>query len=82
MNNDAAILIVDDEREHADVLVEALEKQCAKAIAVYSAADALDIISKEDFDLVITDLNLRSEINGIDILGQAKQRNPGTNVRI
>lgn len=80
MNTDAAILIIDDERQHADVLVEALEKQCAKAVAVYTAEDALDLINSENFDLIITDLNLRSDTNGIDILIHAKQKNPSTEV--
>ena len=57
MNTDAVILIVDDEKDHADVLVEALEKQCAKAIAAYSADEAIELIESENFDLVITDLN-------------------------
>jgi DNA-binding NtrC family response regulator len=68
MNNDATILVVDDEKAHADVLVEALEKQCRRAFAVYTAEDALDAIASEKIDLIITDLNLRADINGIDIL--------------
>lgn len=80
MSKDAIILIVDDEKEHADVLVEALEKQCARAIAAYTAEDALEIIENQDIDLVITDLNLRSDTNGIDILNHAKEHNPATAV--
>ena len=44
MSKDAVILVVDDEREHADGIAEALEKNCAKAIAVYNAKDALEIL--------------------------------------
>ncbi len=80
MNKNAVILIVDDEKNHADVLVEAFEKRCAKAIASYSAADAAEIIETQDIDLVITDLNLKSDINGIDILHKAKTKNPHTQV--
>ncbi|MHC5061211.1 MAG: sigma-54-dependent transcriptional regulator [Planctomycetota bacterium] len=80
MNKDAVILIVDDEKDHADVLVEALEKQCAKAVAAYSAARAIELIDSRDFDLVITDLNLRSDINGIDILDRLKKKNIATPV--
>jgi two-component system response regulator HydG len=80
MSTDAVILIVDDEKDHADVLVEALEKQCGRAIAAYSAAEALEVIDKENFDLVITDLNLRADINGIDILEEVKAKNAMTPV--
>jgi len=38
------ILVVDDERDHADGIVESLEKQCDKAIAVYSGKDATEVI--------------------------------------
>jgi len=80
MNTDAVILIVDDEKEHADVLVEALEKQCAKAVAAYSADEAVELIESENFDLVITDLNLRADINGIDILDKVKAKSIATPV--
>jgi len=80
MSTDAVILIVDDEKDHADVLVEALEKQCGRAIAAYSAEEALGAIDKENFDLVITDLNLRADINGIDILQEVKAKNAMTPV--
>ena len=50
------ILIVDDEREHADGIAEALEKFCTKAIAVYNGKDALEIVRNRQIDIVITDL--------------------------
>jgi two-component system response regulator HydG len=74
------ILIIDDEKEHADVLVEALQNQCEKAIPVYSATEALDALQGQKVDLVITDLNLRSDTNGIDILNNVKKQNPATPV--
>ncbi len=80
MSSDAIILIVDDEKEHADVLVEALAKQCKQAIAVYNSADAIDVLQNQQIDLVITDLNLGDEINGIDILNEAKSCNRQTAV--
>ncbi|MCK4998630.1 MAG: response regulator, partial [Anaerohalosphaera sp.] len=80
MNSDAVILIVDDEKEHADVLAEALEKHCAKAISVYGAAEAMDIISNQKIDIVVTDINLGSDENGIDILRHAKASDSSTAV--
>ena len=48
------ILVVDDEKDHADVLVEALHRQ-GSAVAAYSADDALRQIDRRRFDLVIAD---------------------------
>jgi DNA-binding NtrC family response regulator len=79
-NNDSVILVVDDEKDHADVLVEALEKQCGQALCAYTADEAIEAIDNNDIDLVITDLNLGSTVNGIDILKHARERNPSTAV--
>lgn len=73
-------MIVDDEKHHADVLVEALEKQCARAFAVYDSDAAVAAIENEQIDLVITDLNLRSDINGIDLLKRIKEHDSSTQV--
>ena len=80
MNPDPTVLVVDDERGHADVLAEALEKVCPNAIAVYTGKDAMEIIRSKDVEVVVTDLNLGSDINGIDILNQAKEHNPAVEV--
>ena len=79
-NFHATVLVVDDEREHADVLAEALEKVCSGTIAVYTGADALEIIKNRDIEVVVTDLNLGGDINGLDVLNQAKEYNPATEV--
>ncbi len=80
MSTDAVILVVDDERDHADGIVEALEKQCAKAIAVYSSKDALEILREQTVDVVVTDLKLGGDIDGLAILKEAKRNNDKTEV--
>jgi two-component system response regulator HydG len=79
-DRDMVILVVDDERDHADGLVEAVEKYCSKAIAVYTGKDAVEMIHTEKIDIVITDLNLRGDIDGLAILAEAKNFNPQTQV--
>ncbi|MBN1974042.1 MAG: sigma-54-dependent Fis family transcriptional regulator [Sedimentisphaerales bacterium] len=74
------ILVVDDEREHADGIAEALEKLCEKAIAVYNGKDALEILHSRRIDIVVTDLKLNSEIDGITILTEAKKEDSRTEV--
>ncbi|MDD5458512.1 MAG: sigma-54 dependent transcriptional regulator [Phycisphaerae bacterium] len=73
---ETSILIVDDERHHADGLVEAVEKNCAHAIAVYNAKNAFEILENERIDIVVTDLKLDGPQDGLAVLGQAKKRNP------
>jgi two-component system response regulator HydG len=78
--NENLILVVDDERDHADGIVEALEKTDAKPIAVYTGKDALDIIRSQPVDVIVTDLKLDSDIDGLAILEQAKTLNDKTEV--
>lgn len=73
MSKDAVVLVVDDERDHADGLVEALQNFCARAIAVYNGPDALEIIRTQDIDVVVTDLKLGGDIDGLAVLQEAKK---------
>jgi len=77
---DTVILVVDDERDHADGIAESLEKFCAKAITVYSGRDALEIVRSQQVDIVITDLKLGGDIDGLAILEEARKHNGRTEV--
>lgn len=74
------ILVVDDERDHADGIVESLEKLCTRAIAVYNGTDALEIVRSRQVDVIITDLKLGGDIDGLAILQEAKKYNDDTEV--
>ena len=78
--NGSLILVVDDERDHADGIAEALDKSDAKAIAVYTGKDALEIIRNQQVDVVVTDLKLDNDIDGLTILQEAKKYNDKTEV--
>ena len=80
MVKDTVILVVDDEREHADGVAESLEKLRAKTIAVYNGKDALEILREQMVDVVVTDLKLGGDIDGLDVLEEAKKYNPATEV--
>jgi len=80
MNEDAVILLVDDERDHADGMAEALQKLNAKIITVYSGKDALEIVSNQQVDVVVTDLKLDGNIDGLAVLEEVKRRNAQTEV--
>lgn len=76
MSKESLVLVVDDEREHADGIAEALEKLCSRAIAVYDGDDALEILRSERVDVVVTDLKLEGDVDGLAILEEAKKQ-PG-----
>ena len=77
---EGVILIVDDERDHADGIAESLEKLCARAIAVYDGTDALEIVRNRQVDVIVTDLKLGGDIDGLAILEEAKKYNDSTEV--
>jgi two-component system response regulator HydG len=80
MVRDIVVLVVDDEHDHADGIADALQKCCEKAIAVYSGEDALEFLRSETVNVVVTDLKLGGDIDGLEILEEAKKYNADTEV--
>ncbi|UCG55850.1 MAG: sigma-54-dependent Fis family transcriptional regulator [Phycisphaerales bacterium] len=76
----SVVLVVDDERDHADGIVEALGRLPVKAIAVYSGEDALEIARSQRVDVVVTDLKLGGEVDGLAILEATKENDSRTEV--
>lgn len=76
----ATVLVVDDEQNHADGIVESLERLPVHAIAVYSLEDATEILRVQRIDVLITDLKLDGETDGIILLDEAKAQNPEAEV--
>jgi len=74
------VLVIDDERDHADGIVEALGKLPVKAMAVYTAQDAIEIVRSQRVDVVVSDLKLGGDIDGLTILEEAKNRDRSTEV--
>jgi two-component system response regulator HydG len=73
-------LVVDDEREHADGIAEALQKSGAKTITVYTGEDAVEILRNQQVDIVVTDLKLGGDIDGLAILQESKKKDQDTEV--
>ena len=80
MTKDTVILIVDDEREHADGIAESLEKLNVKTVTVYNGQDAIEIVRSKKVDVIVTDLKLGGDINGLKILEEAKRCNIETEI--
>ena len=73
-------MVVDDERDHADGIVEALGKLPVKALAVYTGENAVELLRDQRVDVVVTDLKLEGKVDGLDVLRQAKQNSDSTEV--
>lgn len=68
------ILVVDDEKDIADLLVNVIEKHGHKSIACTNGEAALDVIRKGGVDLLITDLKMPG-MSGIELIEQTRQIN-------
>jgi two-component system response regulator HydG len=68
------------QKEGVILIAESLEKLCARAIAVYDGTDALEIVRSQQIDVIVTDLKLGGDIDGLDILEEAKKYNDSTEV--
>jgi DNA-binding NtrC family response regulator len=73
-------MVVDDERDHADGIVEALGKLPVKALGVYTGENAVELLRNQRVDVVVTDLKLEGKVDGLDVLRQAKQNSSSTEV--
>jgi DNA-binding NtrC family response regulator len=60
------ILIVDDEPEMAAVIEQALVRRGYVATQQHSADGAWEVLEREDYDVVITDINMRG-MNGVEL---------------
>ncbi|HGY12378.1 MAG TPA: sigma-54-dependent Fis family transcriptional regulator, partial [Desulfobacterales bacterium] len=77
MNKSYKILVVDDEtsmREFLDVL---LSKEGYQVSEAKTGKQALNMIQKNNYDLVLTDIRL-GDITGLEILRQSKKKNQDT----
>jgi YesN/AraC family two-component response regulator len=75
------ILLVDDDSLILEALCDALEGQGYYVMTADNGSDALKIIEKSDFDIVITDL-VMDEVDGAKVLKESKLKNPETRVMI
>lgn len=76
------ILIVDDEISILKVLSHIFRKQGYAPFTCTSGEQALEFMKDHQFDLLITDLRLRTQMDGLDLLREAKQKHPDVPVVI
>ena len=71
------ILVVDDEPNICRLLQRYLSRLGYEVETAGSVPDALELLSRTAYDLVLTDLRLPGP-SGLDLLGEVRSRSPGT----
>jgi adenylate cyclase len=67
----SAILVVDDNAANRDVLARRLTREGHKVVTAANGAAALDLIARQDFDIVLLDL-IMPEMSGFEVLRRLK----------
>ncbi|MCM2372798.1 sigma-54-dependent transcriptional regulator [Aporhodopirellula aestuarii] len=75
VHSDFRVLVVDNESAHARAMTESLEKVGYRCEVAISGPQAADLIQRETFDIVITDM-VMNDIDGMKVLKLARQRLP------
>jgi len=72
----ANVLVIDDEREHAQVMCEALSRQGHKCDITYNVSEAQSRLDKKRFDVIVTDMVMDDGRDGLEVLRLSKELNP------
>ncbi len=75
------VLVVDDDRPHAEAVAESLERVGYECSIAASGREALGMIERSEFDIVLTDL-IMDEVGGLEVLTKAKRELPDAEVVI
>lgn len=72
----AQVLVIDDEPDHAEVMAEALRRLGHVCTLVHTLDDAREELQHGEFDLIVTDLKMDAEDDGMNVLAAARQSQP------
>ena len=70
---DVKILVVEDEVDALDLLSIDLREHGANVIGVASAAEALELLREQEFDLIISDIGM-ADTDGYSLIKQVRER--------
>jgi DNA-binding NtrC family response regulator len=77
MTEKVTILVIDDEPIVADALTVVLSDSGYEVAIAATGRDGLDKISKQKFDVTITDLRL-PDMSGLDVLSDIREKDPSS----
>jgi two-component system response regulator HydG len=73
------VLIVDNDRAHAETVAETLERLGYHCCVAASGTEGARLVEEREYDAIITDL-VMNDVNGLEILSRAKSAQPDTEV--
>jgi two-component system, NtrC family, response regulator HydG len=73
------ILVIDDEKVHAQTVAESLERHGYVCTVATSGKEGARLIEKDEFDLVLTDLKM-GDLDGLAIVRKVKAQQPEAEV--
>ena len=76
---DLKILIVDDNKDFADVFCDILKANDYKAESCYGGRQAIDMVDDSGYDILFLDIRM-PEMDGIETLKEIKKSHPETTV--
>ena len=76
MGHGETILVVEDEEEHREIAYQMLTRLNYKVTAVDSSRDALEHVEREAFQLVVLDMVLGVEMDGLTLYRRMLAFNP------
>jgi len=71
------LLVVDDDPSVLLTYKLIFELQGYEVVAVFGAREAMPVLEKNHFDLLICDLSLETSEGGLEIIASARRRDPG-----
>jgi len=74
------VLVVDDEKDFVEATVKRLRKRGIDAEGVLSGEQALELMKKKRFDVVLLDIKMPGGMDGIETLREMKRIAPITEV--
>jgi PAS domain S-box-containing protein len=66
------VLVVDDEQDGRALVARILDGQGADPVCASSASEALELLSKQHFDLLLSDIGM-PDINGFELISRVRQ---------
>jgi CheY-like chemotaxis protein len=73
--NECRILVVDDNKDFADIFCDILKTNDHITKSCYSGPQAIEIVKKSDFDIIFLDIRM-PEMNGVQALKEIKKLRP------
>jgi two-component system, NtrC family, response regulator HydG len=73
------VLIVDDDRSHAEAVAEVLDRVGDKCTVATSGTAGARLIERDEFDVVLTDLRM-ADLDGLAIVRKVRQEQPDAEV--